>query len=172
MCDGLDGPLSLPRDRLQQALEQLAQGRGIPGLGQKPGQGQGQGQGPPGQGQGQQGEGGFGTAGQAGMDGTGQGQMPYWRPGQTFPGSQAPINILGPHTVDQIVERESRSGRMQGDGRGQWVPIGADDDPRAAETLNPETREGTSSAAGNLRGVPVPYRAAAEAYFRRMAEGK
>jgi hypothetical protein len=172
MCNGLDGPLSLSKDRLQQALNQLAQGRGIPGLSR--GQGQGQGEGQPGQGQvrGQQREGGFGTSGEGGLDGNGQANMPYWRPGQTFPGSQAPINILGPHTLEQMMEREQRDGRMQGDGRGQWVPLGGVDDPLAAERINSGTRESSHSAAGNLRGVPVPYRDAAEAYFRRMAEGK
>ena len=55
-------------------------------------------------------------------------------------------------------------------GRGEWLPFGSEYDPRAAETLNPDAREGTHSAAGNLRGVPVPYREAAEAYFRRLAE--
>ena len=172
MCNGLDGPLSLPKDRLQRALNQLAQGRGIPGLSRGQGQGQGEGQPGQGQGRGQQGEGGFGASGEAGMDGTGQANMPYWRPGQTFPGSQAPINILGPHTLEQMMERQQRDGRMQGDGRGQWVPLGGVDDPLAAERLDAGTRESTHSAAGNLRGVPVPYREAAEAYFRRMAEGK
>ncbi len=69
-------------------------------------------------------------------------------------------------------ERESASRSQGGEGRGRWAPLGQEDPARAAESLNPETREATSSAAGNLRGVPVPYRGEAEAYFRRMAEGK
>ena len=42
MSDSLDGPLKLSTGQMQQCLNQLAQGRGIPGP-PKPGQGQGQG---------------------------------------------------------------------------------------------------------------------------------
>ncbi len=161
VCQGVDGPLALSKERVQQALNQLAQGRGVPGLGGKPGQGRGT-----------SGQGGIGTSGQAGRDGASEGATPQWGPGQSFPGSQAPITILGPHTMKQFADRESRSGKLGEHGRGQWIPLGGGDDARGAETLNPETLESTHSAAGNLRGVPVPYRAAAEAYFRRMAEEK
>lgn len=161
MCQGGDGPLNLPKDRIQKALEQLAQGRGVPGMGS---QGKGQGQGA-------RGEGGVGGSGQGGMDGSSPGGNPRFGAGQSFRGSQAPVSVMGPHTMQQASQRDGRSGGSLGDGDGRWAPLGGDD-ARAAETLNPETRDSTGSAAGNLRGVPVPYRAAAEAYFRRMAEGK
>lgn len=161
MCQGGDGPLKLPKDRIQQALEQLAQGRGVPGLG-PPGQGQGQGS---------RGEGGLGSSGQGGIDGSSPGGTPRFGAGQSFRGSQAPVSVLGPHTM-QSSQRDGRAGGSLGDGDGRWTPLGGNDDLRGAETLNPEAREANGSAAGNLRGVPVPYRAAAEAYFRRMAEGK
>jgi hypothetical protein len=128
--------------------------------------------GKPGQGRGNRGEGGIGASGQAGRDGASEAATPQWGPGQSFPGSQAPITILGPHTTRQSANRDSRAGKLGELGRGQWIPLGGGDDARGAETLNPETLESTHSAAGNLRGVPVPYRAAAEAYFRRMAEEK
>ena len=41
---------------------------------------------------------------------------------------------------------------------------------RAAETLNPATRQTSRSAAGNLHGVPLGYRDQAEAYFKRLAK--
>lgn len=160
MEGSMDGPLSLSREGLQRSLEQLAQGRGIPGLGQKPGQGQGE----------QPGEGGqSGVSGETGEQGEGQGQAP-WRPGQSFPGSQAPISVLGPHTMIEQQQRDTPDGRLQGEGRGEWIPFGDERDPRAAESLTPDARESSSSGTGALRGVPVPYRDAAEAYFRRLAE--
>jgi len=161
MCQGGDGPMKLPKDSIQKALEQLAQGRGVPGMGS---QGKGQGQG-------SRGEGGVGSSGEGGMDGSSPGGNPRFGAGQSFRGSQAPVSVMGPHTMQQASQRDGRSGGSLGDGSGRWAPLGGDD-AGAAETLNPETRESTGSAAGNLRGVPVPYRAAAEAYFRRMAEGK
>ena len=161
MEGSMDGPLSLSRSGLQRTLEQLAQGRGIPGLGQQPGRGNGQN---PGQGQ-------SGMNGEGGQDGTGQGQAPLWRPGQSFPGSQAPVSVLGPHTM-QEQQQQSRSGRFQGDGRGEWLPFGNDPLQGSAESLTPDARDSSTSGPGGLRGVPVPYRDAAEAYFRRLAEEK
>lgn len=158
MEGGMDGPLSLSKSGLQRTLEQLAQGRGIPGLGQKPGSGNGQN---PGQGQ-------SGISGESGQDGTGRGQAPLWRPGQSFPGSQAPISVLGPHTMQE--QQQAPSGRFQGDGRGEWLPFGNDPLPGAAESLTPDARDSSTAGPGGLRGVPVPYRDAAEAYFRRLAE--
>ena len=72
MTGELDGPLSLSMDGIQRTLEQLSQGRSIPGLGQ-PGQGQGQ-QGQPGQQPGSNGSG--QQPGGEGTSGTGSGQMP------------------------------------------------------------------------------------------------
>ncbi len=161
MEGGMDGPLSLSKSGLQRTLEQLAQGRGIPGLGQKPGSGEGQNPGESGQ---------SGVNGANGQNGTGQSQAPFWRPGQSFPGSQAPISVLGPHTMMEQQQQQTPSGRMQGDGRGEWLPFGNDPLPGAAESLTPDARDSSASGPGGLRGVPVPYRDAAEAYFRRLAE--
>jgi hypothetical protein len=59
---------------------------------------------------------------------------------------------------------------MQSDGRGRYVSPDSTGRPADHESLNPETREFSGSSVGNLRGVPVGYRDAAEAYFRRLAE--
>jgi hypothetical protein len=59
---------------------------------------------------------------------------------------------------------------MGQDWNGKFLP-GDDGTPAAgAELLTPESREFRSAGAGILRGVPVPYRRDAEAYFRRLAE--
>lgn len=161
MCQSMDGPLKLPKDRLKQCMNQLAQGRSIPGMG-KPGSGSGQGEAGSGQ---------LGRSGMGGQAAGGTGEAAAWRPGQSFSGSQAPVTILGPHA--QKGEQQKRSGgRLGNDGRGSWVPIGARLDPNVAESLTAESADFGSSAAGNLRGVPVGYRKAAEAYFKRLAEGK
>ena len=162
MSDSLDGPLRLPADQLQQCLNQLAQGRGIPGVGGRPGSGTGQGN--------SGGGGASGGVGTADRGGAGNAAGMGWRPGQSFPGSQAPVTVLGPMTEQTM--RMQRAGSTSNDDRGGWLPFGANDDPRAAESLNPVTREASQSGVGNLRGVPAGYREAAEAYFRRLSEGK
>ncbi len=63
--------------------------------------------------------------------------------------------------------RESGSAQ-QGTGRGGAGP--EREATRSAETLNPSTRQSSRSAAGNMRGVPLPYRDQAEAYFKRIAK--
>ena len=167
MCNSLDGPLKLTKDQVKQCLDQLSQGRGIPGSGMpRPGSGGNQGQG----GRGQSGGGGVGQSGQVGQPAGGQGNGSAWRAGQSFPGSQAPVAILGPH-AQQGMQPASAGGRLGKTGRGSWIPLGDEDDPRAAETLTPESRGFGASSAGNLRGVPASYREAAEAYFKRLAEG-
>jgi hypothetical protein len=163
MSGGLDGPLSLSRDGIQNTLEQLAQGRSIPGAG-RPGQGQKPGSQP-----------GDGTAGSAGSQGTpmdGEGQQPGdWRPGQSFPGSQAQLPILGPRMeLENAQERRQPAGELGNDEHGGFTPGSLGSDPAAAESLTPEARASRSGTAGLLRGVPVPYRREAEAYFRRLAE--
>jgi hypothetical protein len=156
--DSLDGPLSLPRDRLGNCLRQMAQGRKVPGLGQRgqqPGSGQAQGQG----------------SGQGAGEGQGQaGDAPgLWRPGQSFSGSQARMQVLGPQHAAPEDRRPSRSS-TPAEGRGQLLNADAGDLPTDAESLNPATRESSGSSTGALRGVPVGYRDAAEAYFRRLNE--
>lgn len=157
--EGLDGPLSLSKERLGQCLSQLAQGRKVPGLGQR-GNNRGKGQG-----------GQSGGRNQGQMDGQGEGsdQPGQWKPGQSFPGSQANMQVMGPRTRE-ATESESKNATMQSDGRGRYVSPDSTGLPADHESLNPETREFSGSSAGNLRGVPVGYRDAAEAYFRRLAE--
>lgn len=157
---GLDGPLSLSKERLGQMLQQLAQGRKVPGLGQKKGQGKGQGQSGQSQGSGE----GQADGNSAGAEGNG-----LWKPGQSFPGSRADLQVVGPRTQESQ-ESHSDKATMQSDGRGRFVAPDSGDIPGGPESLDPETREFSGSSAGNLRGVPVGYRDAAEAYFRRLAE--
>ncbi|QDU42739.1 hypothetical protein Mal52_12060 [Symmachiella dynata] len=163
MCNSLDGPLKLTKNQLKQCLDQLAQGRGIPGSGMpRPGSGNGQGQ---------AGQGGIGQSGQAGQQAGGQGARSQWQVGQSFPGSQTPVAIIGPH-AQQGMPQKSAGGRLGRNGRGSWIPLGEGNDPSEAETLTPDFRAFGSSTVGNLRAVPVGYRAAAEAYFKRLAEEK
>ena len=66
---------------------------------------------------------------------------------------------------------EGRSGRMtarQSNGRSD--DSYSSDDAQAAESISVDSRFGTATGAGNLRGVPVGYRDQAEAYFRRLSE--
>jgi len=124
----LDGCFGLPKAGLEQALNQMGQGRQMPGLGP----------------QGQQGSG--------------------------FAGSQTKMSIFGPHRMTEggsDSTRESGSAQ-QGTGRGGAGP--EREATRSAETLNPSTRQSSRSAAGNMRGVPLPYRDQAEAYFKRIAK--
>lgn len=158
MAGELDGPLSLSQDSLQRSLEQMSQGRSLPGL-PRPGQGQGQ----------ANSSGTSGSSGQSGQPQGGDGQNARWRPGQTFPGSQSRTPILGPRTLVEQ-QRPQPGGRLGGNERGSFVPGAVTGDPGAAETLTPESREFSGGSAGSLRGVPVPYRRDAEAYFQRLAE--
>lgn len=159
IAQGLDGPLSLSLDSVQRSLDQLAQGRSLPGL-PRPGSGSGR----------QPGSGAAGTSGFSGQAEGGSGEFPPdWRPGQSFPGSQARTPILGPRTlVEQPPPRPG--GQLGADERGGFLPDAAGDPLGEAEQLTPESRGLRPSAAGNLRGVPVPYRRDAESYFRRLAE--
>lgn len=161
LSNSLDGPLQLSPGQMQQFMNQLAQGRGIPGM-QKPGTGHSPGQG-------MTGEGGTGFSGEGGQPVDGQGGNPQWRPGQSFPGSQAPLTIMGPHTMEGLTP-EGGASRLGNDSRGNWLPFGNEENPGQAESLIQESRGLEPSAAGNLRGVPVGYRDAAEAYFQRLAE--
>jgi hypothetical protein len=125
----LDGCFGLPKSGVQQALNQMSQGRQMPGLGQ-----------------------------QQGKEGSG------------FAGSQTRMSIFGPHREsagDSKAARDSGSAQ-QANGRGG---SGAEREAtRGAETLNPATRQSSRSAAGNMHGVPLPYRDQAEAYFKRIAK--
>jgi hypothetical protein len=124
----LDGCFGLPKSGVQQALNQMAQGRQMPGLG------------------------------------------PQGQSGSGFAGSQTQMSIFGPHRVSEGESDAKRnSGSAQrGTGRGSAGP--EREATRGAETLNPATRQSSRSAAGNMRGVPLPYRDQAEAYFKRIAK--
>jgi hypothetical protein len=155
---GLDGPLGLSKDRLGQMLQQLSQGRKVPGLGKR--------QGKPGQG-GQSGTGQSQSA--SNSQGESEGGNGLWKPGQSFPGSQASTKVLGPKT-QEAAESKPQSASMQSDGHGRFVGGDEPGDTADHESIDPVTRQNSGSSAGNLRGVPVGYRDAAEAYFRRLSE--
>jgi hypothetical protein len=139
---GLDGGLRLSRDQLRNSLEQLSQGRGIPGMGEK---------------------GQNGLQGQAGQAGQQHGQA-----GEGQSGSEARSVVMGPH-MQQTGQADRLAGQAAGDdGPGG---VGGGNDARGAESLDPGAGDGRTTTAGNLRGVPVGYREQAEAYFRRLAEG-
>ncbi len=161
MAGELDGPLSLSMESLERSLQQLAQGRSLPGL-PRPGQGGSLGNNPA--------SGGSGTAGQGGRPEGGAGQDARWRPGQTFPGSQSRTPILGPRQQVEVEQRPQPGGRLGGNERGTFLPGSVGGERGDSENLTPEARQFGSSSTGNLRGVPVPYRKDAEAYFRRLAE--
>jgi hypothetical protein len=85
-------------------------------------------------------------------------------------GSQARMTVMGPH-VPSGKESKVQRGRMAGmQGPGGLAEGGPDDNARGAESLHPEARGGSRNSAGYMRGVPVPYREQAEAYFKRLAE--
>ena len=80
------------------------------------------------------------------------------------------MSVFGPH---QLAEGESDATRATGSaahGPGVGATGPERDASRAAETLNPATRQTSRSAAGNLHGVPLGYRDQAEAYFKRIAK--
>ncbi|MEZ6066419.1 MAG: DUF4175 family protein [Planctomycetaceae bacterium] len=162
-ASGLDGPLKLSEPGVSNTLQQLSQGRSIPGL-KKPG-GESQ---QPGQ---QPGDGASGSNGQSGDPQAGQGEQPgEWRPGQSFPGSQTQMPILGPRMELQQPQDPQTAAQLGQDERGGFVPGTFGEDAAAAEQITAEARDGQAGSAGILRGVPVPYRKEAEAYFRRIAE--
>jgi hypothetical protein len=125
----LDGCFGLPKPGLQQSLQQMAQGRQLPGLGQQQG-GQGGG----------------------------------------FAGSQTRMSIFGPHQLSEGETEATRTSGSAQQGQGMGGTRPERDASRGAETLNPTTRQSSRSAAGNLHGVPLPYRDQAEAYFKRIAK--
>jgi len=142
---GLDGGLRLSRDQLRNSLEQLSQGRGIPGMGEK----------------GQNGQ-----QGQAGQAGQQPGQA-----GEGQSGSEARSVVMGPHMRPSGQENRLAGQAAGEDGPGGRGGVGGGNDALGAETLDPGSGDGRATTAGNLRGVPVGYREQAEAYFRRLAEG-
>lgn len=124
----LDGCFKLPRSGVQQALNQMSQGRQMPGLGQQ------------------------------GKSGSG------------FAGSQAQMSIFGPHRVSEGESNATRSSGSAQRGTGRGGAGSEREATRGAETLNPATRQTSRSSAGNMHGVPLPYRDQAEAYFKRIAK--
>lgn len=126
----LDGCFKLPRPGIEQSLQRLSQGRGLPGLGSK------------------------------GASGSGSGTD----------GSPVPMDVFGPH---QSSQGESDAAQRRGSaprGRGRGGSNVREKEGRAAESINPTSRQTRHSASGNLNGVPTGYRDQAEAYFKRMAK--
>jgi len=156
--EGLDGPLSMPQQQLRNMMDQMRRGRRPPGLGQRSrssGQNSGDGQG-------------RGTSVGGQPSGGKQGQM---KPGQSSRQGDSNAQIMGPRT-QEAVESSDKSATMQADGKGRFVLPGVADDGASAESLTPSARQKDGLSGTNLRGVPVGYRDAAEAYFRRLSEEK
>jgi hypothetical protein len=150
---GLDGPLQLSQQRLRNLMDQLRRARRPPGLGQRSrssGQNSGEGEG-------------------AGNSAGGQprGNQGRLKPGQGPPRGDA--QVMGPRTRE-AVESSDSSATTQADGKGRFVIPGLSGEAPSAEVLAPAARQSEGLSGTNLRGVPVGYRDAAEAYFRRLSE--
>jgi hypothetical protein len=125
----LDRGLALSQSGIRNSLQQMAQGRAMPGL--KSGQGQ---------------------------SGRGMG------------GSMSRFSLRGP-SMPMTGSADGRSGRMTArQAKGRYDGSESANDAQAAESISVDSRFGTATGAGNLRGVPVGYRDQAEAYFRRLSE--
>jgi len=157
---GLDGPLRLSQQQLRNTLDQMRRGRRPPGLGQR---GQKGGQSPGNA----EGEGESGSAGGQSRGGN-EGRL---RPGQSSRRGDSNAQVMGPRT-QEAVESSDKSATMQSDGKGRFVLPGVTGDTPSAESLTPLSRKAEGLSGTNLRGVPVGYRDAAEAYFRRLSEEK
>ncbi len=125
--DELDGYLSLPREAWQDAMRQLAQGRGVPHQGRS-GQGMGVG----------------GVAGR--------------------------VAVMGPAPTGGEGDGAGRRGALRRPGEGRGGPAADDVAAEDAERIDAEAAAGRSAGVSVLTGVPLQYREAAEAYFRRLAE--
>jgi archaellum component FlaC len=109
-----------------------------------------------------------------GQPGQQPGNMPGQKPGgegESGMGSMARAKVMGPHKPlgDNPRPRSSQNG---GEGLGKAVDGAVANDGQTPETLTPDSRTGKANSAGNIRGVPAPFRDQAEAYFRRLSEGK
>ena len=109
-----------------------------------------------------------------GQPGQQPGNMPGQKPGgegESGMGSMARAKVMGPHKPlgDHQRPRSSQNG---GEGLGKVVDGVLSNDGQKPESLTPDSRTGKANSAGNLRGVPAPFRDQAEAYFRRLSEGK
>lgn len=89
--------------------------------------------------------------------------------GQGQGGSPNRVTIAGPHQPS-AGRKESRSGKLGEGGRGQGETPDQDSFGGGPESIDPQSRTGRTTSAGNLRGVPVRYRDQAEAFFKRLAE--
>ncbi|OAI53184.1 hypothetical protein AYO47_05425 [Planctomyces sp. SCGC AG-212-M04] len=155
---GLDGPLRMQQQQLKNLMDQLRRGRRPPGLGQRS-RGNGQN---PGEGNGR----GSSSGGQA--SGGNKGRL---KPGQTGRSGDSNMQVMGPRT-QEAVESSEKSATTQADAKGRYVLPGVTGEAPSAESLSPNARKPDGLSGTNLRGVPVGYRDAAEAYFRRLSEEK
>jgi chemotaxis protein histidine kinase CheA len=155
---GLDGPLRMQQQQLKNLMDQLKRGRRPPGLGQRS-RGNGQN---PGDGNGR----GSSSGGQA--NGGQQGRL---KPGQSGRQGDSNMQVMGPRT-QEAVESSDKSATTQADAAGRFVLPGVTGEAASAESLSPNARKPDGLSGANLRGVPVGYRDAAEAYFRRLSEEK
>ena len=81
------------------------------------------------------------------------------------------MQVMGPRT-QEAVESSDKSATTQADAKGRFVLPGVTGEAPSAESLSPTSRKPDGLSGSNLRGVPVGYRDAAEAYFRRLSEEK
>jgi hypothetical protein len=155
---GLDGPLRMGQQQLRNMMDQMRRGRRPPGLGQRSkGRGQSSGDGD-----------GRGSSAGGQASGGNQGKL---KPGQSSRRGDSNAQMMGPRT-QEAVESSDKSATTQADGKGRFVLPGVAGDGPSAETLSPTSRKSQGLSGSNLRGVPVGYRDAAEAYFRRLSEEK
>src|SRR5262249_10065721 len=111
---------------------------------------------------------GSGKSGQPsdGQQAQGEGRL---KPGQSGTQANAAPQILGPRT-QELVEATDQQSTMKGDGKARFTRAGVPGEAPSIESLQSSARfaEGRSSA--HLRGVPVGYRDAAEAYLRKLSQ--
>jgi len=157
----IDGPLQMARQQLRNSLSQMRRGRRPPGLGQRGGKGS-QGQ-KPGE------ESGDGPGGMSGGQAAGgKGRL---RPGQSPKRGDSNSQVMGPRT-QEAVESSDPSATMQAETTNRFVLPGVAGEKPSDEALSPNSRRPDGMSGSNLRGVPVGYRDAAEAYLRRLSEEK
>ncbi len=78
---------------------------------------------------------------------------------------------MGPRT-QEAVESSDPSATMQAESTSRFVLPGVAGDKPSDESMSPDARRPDGVSGSNLRGVPVGYRDAAEAYLRRLSEEK
>lgn len=93
--------------------------------------------------------------------------------GQGIAGSRSKTVIMGPHQPSKGDSEAEQAALMKNGGRGRGLGFETDSQGQLSpESLLPAGRFHRATSGQNMRGVPVGYRDQAEAYFKRIAEGK